>query len=176
MVADNFPPCLAAVWKFDGLRNDEAKGEVFTTSYGVTSATWQLAVNLKVVSGSIANATKAQCETILRALYWVRCHCPELPLGVDLMAFNDAVLVGPSRAVGLLQRCVDVDDDGVIGPITLLAVKGIQPEVLIQRLHDADDKYLASLHNAPLFLAGWDRREDFMRSTALAMLPAKAKL
>lgn len=166
---DNFLPCLSAVWQFDGLRNDQATGETFATSFGVTAMTWKSAVNLRLVSGSIDNATKAQCETILRGMYWVKCHCPDLPLGVDLMCFNDAMLTGVSHAAGLLQRCVDVKDDGVIGPITLLAVRGIQPELLISKLRAADEKYLSELHNAPLYLRGWDRREQYMASIALKM-------
>ena len=172
---DNFEPCLAAVWTFDGLRDDRATGEKFATSYGVTEMTWRMAQRAGVVKGPIANATKAQCEAVLRALYWNHCQCAALPIGVDLMVFNDAVLTGPSRSIGLLQRCVDVDDDGWIGPVTLQAVKALQPEILIKRIHDADDKYLASLHNSELFLKGWDRREDFMRTTALKMIQPKAK-
>lgn len=173
-VVDDFPACLAAVWQFDGLRDDAAKGEKFATSYGVIQSTWNDAARLKIVTGSIANATIDDCELILRELYWDVCQCPRLPAGVDLLVFNDAMLTGVSHAAGLLQRCVEVHDDGIIGPITLLAVRGIQPEVLIRRLHDADDIYLAALRNAPLFLKGWERREDFMRTTALKMLTPKA--
>jgi lysozyme family protein len=154
----------------DGHQNDRAPGESFATAWGITQMTWNNAVANGIVSGPLADATRAQCKAIYRADYWDPLHCDSLNPGVAFVLFNDAVLSGVDAAVRLLQRMVGATEDGIVGPQTLGMANAMQPSQLIDRLTVADEKYLASLANAPMFIRGWDRRELACQAEALTLL------
>lgn len=150
----------------DGHKDDSAPGEKFHTSFGVTDMTWNAAVTDGIVSGSLRTATKDQFLAIYRARYWNSLNCSSLPGGVDLMAFNDAVLCGPGHASRLIQRIVGAKQDGAIGPMTLRASGVFGVRALIDAIADGDIQYFMSLHNAPMFLKGWTRRTQECRTIA----------
>jgi len=170
----NFEACLTAFWTFDGARVDAAPGEHFATSYGVTKMSWDDAVNEGLVSGDMNNAPVADFAKILEANYWDRNNCNQLPIGIDLMVFNDGTLSGYDHAAKLLQRLVGTEVDGQIGPLTLKAVGAFiaasSIEALIDRIAGADKIYLLQLNNAPLYINGWMRRERYMQTTAYNMV------
>jgi lysozyme family protein len=169
MAPATFDACLALVWQFDGLKQDNAPGEKFATAYGITQMTWDNAVEQGIVEGPIAACTKADCAAILRALYWNTCGCPGMNPGVNLMVFNDAMVCGSGHAARLLQRIVGAAQDGVVGQTTLRLANSYPPGALIDKLKEADETYYASLANADLFLKGWTRREEFMAVQAHLM-------
>jgi lysozyme family protein len=166
-----FDRAIAFIWSpdRDGHQNDRAPGESFATAWGITQMTWDQAVTDGVVTGDLADATRAQCKAIYRANYWDPLHCGSLDPGVAFVLFNDAVLSGVDAAVRLLQRIVGATEDGIVGPQTLRLANAMSAPQLIDRLTVADEKYLASLGNAPLFIRGWDRREVACQTAALAL-------
>lgn len=168
----NFDRCDKLVLIFDGFKDDRAPGETFATAYGVTEYTWMWAVDKKIVADKpIDQATADDCIAV-RKEFWKEAGCDNWASGVDLMVYNAAVLSGIGHAVRFLQRQLNVEDDGIIGPHTIAAEKAKDPAVLIEDLYHADEEYLASLANAPLDLHGWLRREDYMRAHARMMLGA----
>ncbi len=158
---DQFDPSLNFIWGpgRDGQEDDAAPGEHFETKWGVTQATWDHAAALGVVEGTLDDATRDDCATVFRALYWNAINGDHLPAGVDLMVFNDAVVCGVGHAARLLQRIVGTVPDGAIGPKTIAAAAGYGDKKLIDALTVADNAYYASLLKAPQFLRGWVRRE-----------------
>ena len=159
------------VLTFDGFKDDRAPGETFATAYGVTEMTWAWAIGQGVVEDKpIDQATADDCETVRKVLFWNAAHCGQLPAPVALMVYNDSVLTGCGHAVKLLQRLVGVDPDGDVGALTLAAVNRIAPLALVDKLVVADETYLAALAKAPLYLKGWERREDYMAQHAKAMV------
>lgn len=170
-VPATFDACLDFVWGpgRDGQRDDRAPGESFATAYGVTQASWDHAVQDGVVQGDLADATREQCAAVLRAYYWNALHCSALPAGVSLVVFNDGVLAGAGHTARLLQHVVGAAQDGVIGPETLRLAASFGDRRLIDALVAADEAFFASLHNAPLFLRGWTRREEEARQLAYRM-------
>ncbi len=159
----------------DGHRNDRAPGESFATAWGITQMTWDGAVADGIVSGPLADATLGQCKAIYRADYWDALQCDALNPGVAFVLFNDATLSGVDAATRLLQRVVGATEDGVIGPQTLRLANAMPATELIDRLTVTDEKYLASLRNAPLFLRGWDRREGACQAEALTLIARPAR-
>jgi lysozyme family protein len=168
----NFEACLAQFWDWDGAKNDEAEGEDFITSYGVTAMTWKAAKNAGIVSCDIENATKEDCANILRRMYWDKISGDGLPVGIDLMVFNDATLCGVRAAGLLLQNCCNMPDnelDGVIGPVTISYCKRYDTGTVMGFLKTANLDYLSGLKNSDLYLRGWTRRENAMFAAANAM-------
>lgn len=167
----DFPKCLGFVWQFDGQKNDAAPTENFATDYGVTQYTWGTAQQRGMIPSNkpISQATKADCEKILQVMFYQDLGCDKMQAGVDLVVFNDGMGCGVEHAAKLVQRLVHVTEDGVIGPETLSAIEAMGAKRFIDAMHDADETYFAALKNAPIYLKGWDRREDEARTLAYQM-------
>jgi lysozyme family protein len=166
-----FEACLAFVWGpgRDGGHADQAPGETFNTVYGVTQATWDHAVAQGLVTGTLAEATRDQCATVLHALFWNALRCSSLPVGVALLVFNAGMMSGTGRAARRLQAVVGAQQDGVIGPQTIGLATSYGTHRLIDALASADEAYLAGLRNASQFLGGWERRVEDARRLAFQM-------
>ena len=102
--------------------------------------------------------------------YWEP-YCDLMPIGVDYIYFNNAVLDGPYRSTVLLQQALGVTADGRIGPVTRQAIQGAASAATIIKLSAASEVFYRNLHQ-PRFLRGWLNRVAFVEKNALAMLQA----
>ena len=160
-MADRFKDALAFAWRpeNDGQSYHTDAGDPGGgTAWGVTEGTWATAVQHGLVSGTLATAGKGDLATVLRVMFWNAVRGDALPAGVDTLTFDMAMLAGPGRATKLLQRALGVDQDGLIGPLTLLAVHGQPAKTLITQMAAADDGFFEGLMTFRLFGRGWERR------------------
>lgn len=105
------------------------------TNHGITMNTLASWRGQAVSAGEVRRLTKDEARDIYRTRYWSAPGFGSLCLP-DLLAeavFDTAVNSGPARAVRMLQRCVGVTDDGVIGPITNQAIQRTRPVRLAAR-------------------------------------------
>jgi lysozyme family protein len=103
---------------------------------------------------------------LYRGRYWNKVWGDDLPAGLDYCVFDCAVNSGPKRAIIFLQRVIGVDDDGVMGPITLAAVKRENVEDLIEDYSDMRLRFLEQLKTYPVFGKGWTRRVNAIEEYA----------
>ena len=75
-------------------------------------------------NADIRSLTREQAHAIYDRDYWRRIRGDDLPLSVGLMVFDMAVNQGVSAACKALQRALGVSPDGVLGPVTLNALRG----------------------------------------------------
>lgn len=120
------------------------------TKYGISKRAYPH-LNIKTL-------TLADAKAIYRRDYWERTRCPELPAGVAFEVFDAAVNSGPGQATRWLQRAVGVADDGVIGPITLAAVRRLDPQALQARYNGQRLDFMTRLSTWEAFGRGWARR------------------
>lgn len=106
----------------------------------------------------IAGLTLERAKAIYRRDYWDRVEAEALPPEVRFDVFDVAVNSGVSTAVKMLQRAAFAEVDGVIGPKTRLALKSMNPLVLLARVNGARLAYLADLPTWPAFGRGWAKR------------------
>ncbi|MCO6445820.1 MAG: glycoside hydrolase family 108 protein [Anaerolineae bacterium] len=106
----------------------------------------------------IANLTLERARLLYRRDYWNRVRGDYLPEAVAMEAFDAAVNHGVMPAVRMMQRALGVDDDGIIGPITLQAAQDIEPAVFVARFNGWRLFYYTSLKTWPHFGKGWARR------------------
>lgn len=140
------------------------------TNKGITQATYNV---WRTRNGqpkqNVRKITDAEVAAIYRRDYWGKVRGDDLPAGVDYAVFDFAVNSGPSRAARFLQRIVGVDDDGVIGPITLAAVQAMPPGGIIVDLCDARLAWLKQLSTWNTFGRGWSRRVNEVEVKAVRM-------
>jgi lysozyme family protein len=99
-----------------------------------------------------------RAREIYRMSYWIPIHGDDLPDPLRLPVFDAAVNSGVRRAVQWLQELVGTNQDGVIGPITLAAVRKHDPERLAARYNGRRLMFLTNLEHFRAFGRGWVRR------------------
>ena len=92
---------------------------------------------------------------IYHALFWETCRCENLPRQVALVVFNASVQSGPFRATILLQRALGVDQDGIIGPVTLRTVTKLGRYQVIRRFLREQVLFETTLNNWESNKRGW---------------------
>lgn len=154
----NFDDALKALLKHEG-------GYVFhpadpggMTNLGVTKKVWEEWVGHPVGEAEMRALTPDKVAPLYKAKYWDKVYGDKLPHGVDLCVFDCAVNSGVKRAAKLLQRAVGVDDDGVIGNMTLTACEAVSPDLIIQRFSEERLAFLQALPTFATFGKGWSRR------------------
>jgi len=168
---------------------DDKGGE---TNYGITASTLNSAKTKGWIPFNITiqNIKLDHAKTIYKKGYWDAVQADSLPHPLDLIIFDSAVNHGPNAAVKLLQKSLntllpytELKVDGIIGPLTLRAVRdyeGFQDapgshnksnirylciDVLINRI----ELYLSIVLNnksQEKFLKGWLNRVFKLKSQA----------
>ena len=147
------------------------------TNMGITRATLADWRGREVSVEEVRALAAEEARAILGARYWNPVRASDLPVGLDLLAFDMAVNSGPGASAKILQRLVGVEADGMIGPWTIGAVRAVHPSnlrTLFGAFCDERMTYLRGREGWPTFGAGWTRRVEDARATALALLPAAA--
>lgn len=165
-----FAACIPIILASEGGYVNDPRDPGQATNFGITRAVlsdWQ---GHPASIDDVRCLTRGLAETIYQANYFNPVHGPELPAGVDLMAFDAAVNHGVSRAIRFLQRAAHVASDGHFGPVTLAAVKVAPAVELINDYHEARQAFYRSLPTFGHFGKGWIARNDRTRTLALNMV------
>jgi lysozyme family protein len=150
----NFDQAFDALLKHEGGYSDHAADPGGKTRYGVTEA-----VAREVgYRGEMRELPLELAKRIYRERYWDAVKADQLPGAVRYLVFDAAVNSGVGQAARWLQRAVKVKDDGVIGPMTLLAANQSNPEALARRVLAQRLRFMSGLANWPAFSRGWARR------------------
>ena len=75
-----------------------------------------------------------EVEAIYYERYWKAGGCGEMPECVGIVHFDCCVNCGVDAANRILQRAAGVPDDGIVGPVTLAAVRQIEKELLVNEM------------------------------------------
>ena len=125
-------------------------GELKGTKYGIAANSYQKL--------DIKNLTLDQAKIIYKRDYWDRVKCDQLPQPLAFHVFDMAVNSGVSRGAKLLQRCVNVTQDGLIGPATLKALSGYDDATLVMLYNSERISFYTSLPTFSTFGKGWMNR------------------
>lgn len=158
---NNYPKCLAVILKKEGgYVNDphDAGGE---TNMGISKRAFP-DVDIKNLDVELASA-------IYKKYYWNQVKADELPSGLDLVVFDGAVNSGPAQSAKWLQKALGIKEDGVIGPITLVALQKVPVASVIDKVLDQRLAFLKSLPTWSRFGKGWEARVEDIRKLAHVM-------
>jgi lysozyme family protein len=157
----NFDRCLAEILKHEGGYVNHPADPGGETNMGISRRSYP--------NEDIRGMTRERAGFLYRRDFWEPVRGDELPMGVDLVAFDAAVNSGVSRSAKWLQRALEVEQDGKIGPQTIGAVENQSIENVINRALIYRMQFLQGLRTWPTFGRGWTRRVDSVRRVALEM-------
>lgn len=169
MSSSSYDAALARVLAHEGGYTDDPRDPGGPTHFGITIADYRRYAKPNATAADVAAMPLADAKAIYRAHYWTPLRCDDLPAGLDYAVFDYGVNSGISRAAKCLQRIAGVDDDGVVGPATLAAVRAVPAGALIASLCDERLRFLQSLRTWPVFGKGWGRRVAEVKAAAIAM-------
>lgn len=169
-MTEDFASSLSNLLTTEGGYVNDPKDPGGPTNEGVTQHNydlWRIAHHQP--TQSVRFITPDEVQAFYQSWYWSPSGCDQLPSGVDYCLFDFAVNSGPHEAIKLLQRAVNVSDDGFIGPKTLAAVKAASAYQVIDALCDERLAFMQKLPNWTHDSRGWTRRVTTVEAVARAM-------
>jgi lysozyme family protein len=165
----NFKSALKHVLVHEGGWADHPKDPGGATMKGVTLKTYRNYFGEDKSKDDLRNISEEELEQIYRSGYWNKCHCDDLPTGVDYAVFDAAVNSGPGRGAKWLQAAVGAEQDGGIGLKTLSKVGENDSIQITNDMCDGRLTFLRNLDTWATFGKGWERRVEGVRTTAIEM-------
>ncbi len=101
------------------------EGELRGTKFGISAGSYPTL--------DIENLTLEQAQTIYYNDFWLPLKGDDLEPHVAGMLFDADVNHGMGNGVRMMQRALDVADDGRIGPITLGTLKAMDPQLFMMK-------------------------------------------
>jgi len=107
---------------------------------------------------NIRKLTREAAIAIYRRDFWEASRADDLAPAVAFQLLDAAVNSGIPQATRWLQQAVGVADDGVIGPVTLGALRIADPADVVMRFNGARLDFMSRLATWDRFGKGWARR------------------
>ncbi len=132
------------------------------TSWGVTYTTycsWLLNNNLPAIDlTQFASLPNTAFIPVYQNAFWDAVDANQLSIGLDLLVFDCSVVTGVSTAVRILQDCLRITADGILGPQTRRAITENANSINLEDYVMRQKTYFASCVDYPLYGRGWFRR------------------
>ncbi|MBI4046798.1 MAG: glycoside hydrolase family 108 protein, partial [Devosia nanyangense] len=134
MAKGNLPAVLAETLTYEGGWSDHPADPGGATMKGITLAVYRR-YRPGATKANLRGISSAEVERIYREGYWNPVRGDDLVRGLDLTVFDYGVNSGPVRSIKALQQVVGVGVDGIMGPATILAARGLSARDLIKRVN-----------------------------------------
>lgn len=170
MAMNEFERSLVKVLVHEGGFSDHPLDPGGATNQGVTQRVYDdYRRNLGLKQQTVKLMSNGERDSIYRARYWALIKGDSLPPGVAYVVFDGAVNSGVSQSAKWLQRALGVAADGIIGPGTLAALRGVNDhDTLIARIIARRRAFLQALKTWKTFGKGWKRRVDAVKAVGQA--------
>jgi lysozyme family protein len=152
-----FARALPVILKFEGGKVDDPADPGGRTNKGITQRVYDRFRQRRARQPrDVYQITDDEVAEIYHDQYWALVKADQLPAGVDLVVFDGAVHSGVSASIKWLQRALGVDDDGILGPVTLSAInRTVDNDQLIADIIALRERFLKTLKTFKRFGKGW---------------------
>ena len=134
-----FDKAVTRVLHWEGGYSNDPHDKGGETKFGISAASYPT-IDIKAVN-------EERARKIYYNDYWLANSCDKMPYPVALIVFDASVNQGVRTAAMMLQKCLDVEIDGSIGPVTISACK--VPDTII--------KFAAERIYRYTHCSGWER-------------------
>lgn len=126
------------------------EGELKGTKFGISAMSYPHL--------DIKNLTLDEAQTIYFNDFWVKNGIDQLPKAMQYQMFDASINHGFRNATKMLQRAVDVADDGIIGKNTMKAVGQYDQLNLVLLFNNERLKFYTKIRTWSQYGKGWARR------------------
>lgn len=172
MSSSSYDESLRRVLAHEGGYTNDAADPGGPTNWGITIWDARKFWKADATAADVRAMPLSVAKDIYKSKYWDAMHCDDLPAGIDYSVFDYGVNSGIGRAPKVLQNCLHVTPDGIIGPNTIAAAKASDPKAVINCINDQRLNFLQHLGTWPVFGRGWGRRVAEVRAVSLRMAAA----
>ncbi len=124
------------------------------TNWGVTKRT----ARANGYKDSMRHMSRLEAREIYYRAFWVRYGCDRFDPALAWQFFDTCVNHGGGNAARILQRAVNVADDGVLGDISHAAIAEMPLNDLLMRFNAARIRFYTRLSRFDTFGRGWSNR------------------
>ena len=149
-----FDACFEKLMKHEGGFVDHPSDPGGATNYGITQAV----ARANGFTRHMRDLPRDTAKAIYKNLYWDAVGIVNLPPDVQFTVFDGAVNSGAKQSVKWLQRAVNVQDDGVIGHVTIHACNMLPAPIINSRYNGHRLDFFTNLSTWGVFGKGWARR------------------
>lgn len=153
-MSDQFTLFINRVLGHEGGYSNHPADKGGETNWGITKTT----ARANGYTGDMRVLSREQAIEIYRKAFWERYRCNELPESVAFQFFDICINHGYGNGARMLQRAVGVADDGMMGDITLKAIKKLPENDILLRLNAERIRFFTKLTTFNTFGRGWMRR------------------
>lgn len=153
-VSEEFKEFIGRVLKHEGGYVNHPSDPGGETNWGITKHT----ARENGYTGSMRKMTRDEAIGIYYQAFWLRYRCAEMADAVAYQFFDACINHGFGNAARMLQRAVDVADDGIIGNITLAAISKMPVNDVLLLLNAERIDFYTKLSKFTVFGKGWMRR------------------
>lgn len=157
---ESYAKAQQLVLVYEGGKVDDPQDPGGRTNQGVTQRVFSAYLREHgMPARDVYSMTVAERDVIYRAQYWDRVRGDMLPVGVDFVIYDGAVNSGVAQSVKWAQRAVGVNADGVMGEVTLDAIRNHgDHDALVAAICARRMGFLKALKTWPRFGKGWSAR------------------
>ena len=155
-------------------RGNWHEGVLIGTNRGIAAPTLADWLGRPPTRRDMLDLTAPIAQKILEAKYLETIRYDDLPAGLDYALLDFSVNSGPSRAVKKLQTILRVKSDGLMGGMTLNAIKRMRTPYIILELTASRLRYLHRLAKWRRFGKGWTERVKNVQTVALGLVSKHA--
>ncbi len=149
-----FKKVFQRVLKHEGGYVNHPKDPGGETNWGITKRT----ARKNGYKGSMRKMTRDDAFEIYYKAFWLKHGCNNMPDGLAFNFFDACVNHGFGNASRMLQRALDVADDGIIGEVTMSALNKIDPAEVAFKFNAERLCFYTRLKHFKTFGRGWVRR------------------
>ncbi len=157
-----FEKAVTFVLAYEGGYSHDERDPGGETNFGISKRSYP-SLNIKTL-------TRDDAIAIYQRDYWNACKCGQLPSPIALMVFDCAVNQGVATAAYLLQEAVGVQQDGIVGTMTIAAARRINLKTAISSYFAGRCQRYATAKNVHIYGKGWFKRAAACLVTALEPL------
>lgn len=159
---DKYVPLLSSLESY-GVFTDNPKDKGGSTMSGITLTTFRAYYGSSKTVDDLKKITYDQWHHIMKSGYWDKVKGDYFPnQSVAEILADFAVNSGPVVAVKKVQALVGENTDGIMGPLTINAIKRAPQELLFNAIKVVRSTHYYELawkdNNARTFLKGWLNR------------------
>ena len=147
---DAFPRAVEVVLAHEGGYSNDLQDPGGETKFGISKRSYP--------DLDISTLTKEDAVALYRRDFWERLKLGLLPAALGMAVFDGAVNQGPRPAVRMLQQCLGVKRDGIVGDITAEAARHRDTEEILEDFLAERALRYAATASFDRFGQGWVRR------------------